>query len=576
MMTAQERRDLAMRAIGSVKMGGKASDFETQTVDFKEEGGSRGLGGVVGPIGSRTDSVASALAKKVACMANTEDGGVLIIGVADNKSGEEAFVGAQTEAAWLKQRIWALTQPNLTIEIEEIEVLGKRLLLMNIPDALREINVNGKLQTRVGSSCVELSGEQARQFLESRRNFDWSAQKSGKRLSEATEEALESARIHFRNAKGTVPDSNRELASRLGILCDNEDDPELTRAGALLLCRYEPAIEQMHLMITDAEGIASRHSVRGPAPLLPLFDDVMALLLTKAFPSKSELVGTQRRNLRSIPELALRESIVNAIMHRDYRIASAVVVALATGSPSDVFKVISPGGLLPGISITNLISTPSRLRNPNLADAFRTLGLAEKEGVGIDTIYREMMKEGHPEPEIIEQDGTLVVRLSGGQPDLRVLEFFTDLGLKSRGLPENVRVIMAIRYLLTKPTIRPEGLASIAQCSRQEAVQTLEQLEEASSIERLLNGSLTFRLNSNSRTQLNELLQYSQRSTLEEQSELVMSYLDSHTDISREEVIAILDVKAARATAVLKEMVSRELLGYVGPTRGRNVRYKKK
>lgn len=35
------------------------------------------------------------------------------------------------------------------------------------------------------------------------------------------------------------------------ILCDNEDDPELTRAGALLLCEYEPAVEQMHLMIAN-------------------------------------------------------------------------------------------------------------------------------------------------------------------------------------------------------------------------------------------------------------------------------------------------------------------------------------
>lgn len=331
----------------------------------------------------------------------------------------------------------------------------------------------------------------------------------------------------------------------------------------------------MHFMITDAEGVASRHSVRGPAPLLPLFDNVMRLLLTEAFPSKSEFVGTQRRDLRPIPELALRESIVNAVMHRDYRISSAVVVALATGSPGDVFKVISPGGLLPGISITNLISTPSRLRNPNLADAFRTLGLAEKEGVGIDTIYREMMKEGHPEPEITEQDGALVVRLSGGLPNLRVLEFFSALGLKDKYLPENIRVIMAIRYLLTKPTIRPEGLALIAQCSRQDALHTLEQLEEVSSVERLLDRSPAFRLSPNSKTQLNELIQYSHRSTLEEQTELVLSYLDSHMEIGREEVMAILNVKEARATTVLKEMVRRELLDYVGPTRGRNVRYKK-
>jgi len=575
MMTFRERRDLAKKALAAVLAGGRAGDFETQQVDFKEENGSRGSGGVVTQIGMRNESVASTLAKEAACMSNTDDGGVLIVGVADAESGIDALVGAQSDAEWLKGRILALTQPGLVVAIEEVFEQDKRVLFIDVPASIREIHFNEKLQTRVGTSCVDLTGEMALGFLQSRRNFDWSALQSGMNLSQAESDAIEIARHLYKSTKGSAPESDRELASRLGILYDNEENPELTRAGALLLCKYEPTAEQMHLMITDVEGVPSRYNERGPAPLLPLFEKVMALLLTEAFPSKTEIVGTQRRELRSIPEVALRESVVNALMHRDYRIPSAVVVALATGSPSDVLKVVSPGGLMPGVSITNLISVPSKPRNRKLADALRTLGLAETEGVGIDTMYREMLKEGHPLPEITEEAGAVVVRLVGGPPDTKILHFYGVLGLKDRNLPENVRAILSIHHLLTESTIRVETLAEIAQCSVGDALYSLEKLEASAAIERLTDRSLAFRLSPSSKTQLGDRITYAHRSSLDTHAELILSFLDSHQDIGRDEVIEILGVKETRASVVLKEMVAQGRLAFVGPKRGSKVRYRK-
>jgi len=576
MMTSLERRELAIKAIGSVIAGGKAGDFETQYVDFKEEVGSRTKGGVVVTIGPRNEIAASTLAKEAACMANTDSGGVLVVGVEDTGSGPNALIGAQSEADWLKERIYALTKPGLVVEVEELLESGKRLLLINVPDVIQEVMYNNKLQTRVVTDCRELTGEDARRFLEARRNFDWSAQRSGMKLSDCIPEAISAGHSRYQMTKGAGAGSDLELVKRLEVTCDDSNDPELTRSGALLFCEFEPGVEQMSLIVTNSEGMPSRFSERGPSPLLPLFDKIMQLLLKEAFPSRQELVGIQRRELRAIPELALRESLVNALMHRDYRIPSAVIVALATGSPSDVFKVVSPGGLLPGLSVANLIATPSRLRNTNLAEALRKLGLAEREGIGIDTIYREMLREGHPAPEITEQSGSLIVRLAGGTPDTSVLHFFTELGLKDRDLPGDVRVIMAADFLLTSPSIRPEDLAVVAQCSRQEAIQVLENLERVAVVERLLNGSLTFRFSDSSKAQLASRIQYQTRSSLDEHIELVLSYLDGKPDIGREEVKNVLNVGATRASVVLKQMVTHEILDYVGPRAGRNVRYKKR
>lgn len=564
-----------MEAIEQLRLGGKADDLEDQWVDFKEERGTRIAGGARVQIDSKSAVVASTLAQESACMANTADGGVLVVGVDDKGAGLNAFVGAQSDGAWLRERIWTLTQPHLAVEVEEVDVFGARLLLINVPDVLQEITVDSKLRTRRGKECVDLTGDQARQFLESRRKFDWTAETSSMHLSDVTPEAVLSAREHYRAENGEVPTSDRELLNRLGVLLGQGNNPELTIAGALLFCEYEPEVEQINTIVTDAEGVASHHRVRGPAPILTLFDKTMDMLRDVAFPSKPKVLGTQRTGLRDIPEVALRESLINAIMHRDYRTQNAHVDASASGVPPNVFKVSSPGGLVEGVSITRLIAASSKPRNPALAEALRVLGLAEKEGVGIDTIYREMMREGHPEPEITEQDGRVLIRLVGGAPDLRTLEFFDELGRRDNSLRGDVRVVMAVIYLRTHATIRAENLSTFAQCLPAEAAGVLERLQDIGYLERVLNRSLSFRLTTIAIEKLGGLTSIARRSTAEEQAELIISYLDFHEDIGRTEVAEILTVTLSRASKLLTQMVTAGLLEYAGAKMGRNVRYRK-
>lgn len=576
MTSSTDRRNLAMGAIAQVLAGGVAKAYETQIIDFKEESGSRGPNNVVIQIGAKGEQAGRELAVEAACMANTDVGGVLIVGVQDDGSGPDAFVGAQSDLEWLKIRIHNLTQPNLFVSIEETFVAGKRILLIDVPESVSDIRVNGKLQTRLGPNCVPLNGEAELNFIQSRKNFDWSAQKSGMRLSQAEPDAIQSARVHFTDAKGIAPASDRELASRLGVLTDNEVDPELTRAGALMFCKFESTAQQIHLVVADSESVASRINLAGPAPLLPLFDEVMRILLTDAFPAEEKYAGVQRMGLRKIPQLALREAIVNGIIHRDYRISLATVTLRAIGDPCEVFKVTSPGGLVAGVTLESLISTPSRSRNTNLAEAFRILGLAEKEGTGIDKIYSAMLKEGHNTPEITESPAGIVCRLSGGEPNLSTLEFFRQLGAQNKSLVEDVRVVLSIDFLLRNPSIRPENLSSLAQCSTEDARYTLNQLEATSTIERLVNGGYSYRLSPQSKSNLASLISYQVRTLFEDQAEIIKSFLDSHSEIRRDEVIALLNVGEARASALLREMVEKGKLEFVGPKRGRNVTYRKK
>jgi ATP-dependent DNA helicase RecG len=565
-----------MAAIRNVVGGTLARDAETAMVDFKIEEGRWDRTGVFVSVGSRHEPAARQLAREAACLANTTTGGVLVVGVEDGRAGSAALVGAESDGDWLRRRIHALTQPNLTVDVEEIHESGARLLLVNVSDALAETYAGNRLRTRVGTDCVELTGDRAREFLEVRRGYDWSAEPSGIRLSQATPAAIDSAAGHYARKHGTGHLGSRELASRLRVLVDDADDPELNRAGALLLCPFEPSMTQIDLLVTTSEGAASRMRIRDVAPILPLYDRVMLTLLDTVFPGQSRLIGGENQTIRALPDLALREAIVNAIMHRDYRIDRATIVALAIGEPADVLKVRSPGGFLPSVSPSRLLATQSTPRNPALAEAVRRLGLAEGEGVGIDSMFRVMLRDGHPEPEIVEDPGEVVVRLSGGAPDLRVRELFDGFARRRRALEEDVRAAIAVDVLTRHPVLRPERLAEVSQTTRDDAARTLGLMEEAGVVERLRDRSYSYRLTSHSRAALAHRIRYQTRTPIQVRMDEVEALLDILPDIGRADLVQHLKVSDPYASRLLRELVrAGRIEGTTRIRRGPNMRYRR-
>lgn len=578
MLDAHSRRQQALDAIDAVLNGAKAADCETEVVDFKEEAGT------VEPktkqrtaIASEHEPAARALAGEAACMATGESGsgGVLVVGVDDTASGPAAFVGTHLDTEWLRRRIYALTQPSLALDvIEELKVADKRIYLINVAPSLEEIRSGGKLRARFGTDCVELTGDRARRFLERRRNFDWSAEPSGLRLSGAVPEALESAHRHYEERHGKSAGSDLALVKRLGVALSDEAAPELSRAGALLLCRFDAGVEQLDVRITRAEGSASQHREQLESPMLLAYDTAWEIL-ADAFPAELVTVGAQRRNIRAIPDEALREALANAVSHREYQHPRASIVALAIGDPVSTLKVTSPGGFPYGVQGDRLLASSSRPRNPMLANAMRVLGLGEGEGVGISTMFRLMLRDGHPEPEIYGEDGKVVCRLPGGSPNRAVREFFDGLGRRDRGLGESVRAHIAINELLQHPVLRPERLATIAQCTTEEALETLNQLSHIDAVEQLVNRSRSFRLTDRGRAQLAERLNYRTRQSLDEHWDMVRAHLDVHDEIGSADAADLLGLTRVRASNILSQLYNdRRLIEPVGSARGRGVRYK--
>ena len=76
--------------------------------------------------------------------------------------------------------------------------------------------------------------------------------------------------------------------------------------------------------------------------------------------------------------------------------------------------VDSPGSLVSGVTVENILAHPSKPRNRLLTEVIRKLGLAEQAGVGIDRIYRDMIRSGHEPPKITSP--TTCEWCSGGGP----------------------------------------------------------------------------------------------------------------------------------------------------------------
>src|SRR5450755_3944245 len=89
------------------------------------------------------------------------------------------------------------------------------------------------------------------------------------------------------------------------------------------------------------------------------------------------------------------------------------IVALSIGDPAITLEITSPGDFPPGVDGVRLLAARSEPRNRALADAMRLLGYAEREGNGIPTMFRVLLRDGHPEPEIYSEGGHIICRLPG-------------------------------------------------------------------------------------------------------------------------------------------------------------------
>lgn len=555
----------AQQAIASIEAGSRVEDVESLTLDCKEEAGRRRRG-AYGPGSPQNETAARALAEEAACLANTE-GGVLLVGIDDKAVGPAAFVGAELDAEWLRERIWAYTEPHLAVETQPESVDGVRILIVLVERGYRLHRSARRFKRRLGTSCVEMSAEDQRRAEEDRSGYDWSAERSEHALADVSEVAVERVRHYLRatNEVSRVELAGRptpDLLRRLGVL-DSQD--RLNNAGMLLFVPGERVLVDFKRRRVPGGSSVDRQELS--APLIEAYHDAKTRIDAVNEVREIQMPGGLRPRINLLPDRAVREALVNALIHRTYGSADPVDVELVGLQ----LIVNSPGGFPEGINEHNIISERSRPRNAALTRVFRSLRLAEQEGVGVDRMFRDMVSVGHGVPTIRERAGRVRCVLVGGEPSAPLVALMASLDEDSQ---EDVDLALILHTLLKRANVAPGELISVLQKLEEEAAEALRRGERAGVLQPVSWSTRRrprWRLSNRALAQLREVLPYITTSA-EEAEEFILRHLQSHASIKPKDVADMLSMTEPSGSRVLRELREAGVLAFGSEqTRGRGV-----
>jgi predicted HTH transcriptional regulator len=132
---------------------------------------------------------------------------------------------------------------------------------------------------------------------------------------------------------------------------------------------------------------------------LPVLVDSIMLFLKKHAMRGADFSEIRRRDVWNIPLEALREAVINALVHADWsQRGGPVRVAFF----DDRIEIENPGILPPGLTMDDMRQGVSKIRNLVIARVFRELKLIEQWGSGVPRIFRETAAAGFPEPYLVE------------------------------------------------------------------------------------------------------------------------------------------------------------------------------
>jgi len=177
------------------------------------------------------------------------------------------------------------------------------------------------------------------------------------------------------------------------------DGEKITNAGVLFFAdnprRYISQCEMILVAFKGTSGIHIYDRVNVQDDLITQFNQAM-LFIKKHLNVRSEIKGINRKDIYELPLPAIREAIVNAIIHRDYSIYGTSIMVEVH---EDRLVIKNPGGLPEGVSI-DFVTQVSIRRNATIADIFARIEKAERIGSGIKRIMRLISEAGMPEPTI--------------------------------------------------------------------------------------------------------------------------------------------------------------------------------
>ncbi|WP_449064523.1 ATP-binding protein [Planomonospora algeriensis] len=548
-------------ALDAILSGRRPGDLESPRLDFKRQGRSR-------------EDTAKDLAQAAACFANSS-GGVLVVGVRDSLPGPEAFEGCDLDEDGVALRVYQLTVPPLSVVAEVRHVLGKRLLVITVPRTPEVHQVDGRATWRVGDQCLPLAGHQIAALVEERRGIDWSAAPTGRPIGDASPIALEVARELLNEhpdpaRQGYARMTDADLVRLLGLV---SPEGTLNRAGDLLMCSQgTEGGELLHYQFRRSSTGDLLASEWYRQPMLRALTGLLDAIGIRTDRTSIDVRHGVQIQVPDLPLRAVREAVVNAAIHRDYRLPGRIQIEQ---SPTRLV-VTSPGRLVPGITLENILTMGSRPRNGRLCGAIRALGLAEEAGVGVDRMYGDMLRVGHHPPLFEEGADYVRVTLRGGAPNAAVARYVATL---PADVGKEADTLLVLFTLLSRKTITAADMAPLLQRNIAETEDVLrslsgppaDMLETTRASARLTHPA--YRLREDAVAALGSAVTYRRRKP-DDTDRKIIDLVREVGYVNARLVTMTVGLHGAQASRFLSDLVSRGLLTRTSQaSRGPGVRY---
>lgn len=538
---------------------------ETLTIEFKSD---------------RNKLQNSDIFDAVVAFANTE-GGDLYLGIED--SGEVTGVHKDhknhtTLAAFIANN----TLPPVSVRAEIIEDIHP-VLKISVPKSYNGIvaTISGKvLRRRIKADGtpenVPMYPAEFASRLSELRMIDYSAMPvlecSIDDFDPLEIEHLRNVILSYNGERSLLDLSDEDLFKALGLVRDFNGQLVPTITGLLLIGRIDAL--KCHIPThTSSFQVLSGTDVKVNddmcLPLLSTIDKINTYM--DAWNPEQEIeMGLFRISVPDFNKRAFREALVNAFSHRDYSKMGRVRIAIN----DDGLTIANPGGFIEGVSIKNLLTAEPHGRNPQLADALKRIGLAEKTGRGIDRIYEGSLLYGNPLPDYSNSTPvTVSLFIPRSKPDPQIAKLVSS-EQNRLGRPLSLNTLLVLNVLKDMPRSNLTDLAEAVNLSEIATKAILDTSIECGIVDIYGSGrNRTYILSPKVYSSKSKRIGYVRQVDIDETRypELIINLAKTNEFISRADVVQLLHVDNNKAYRLLKNLADQGVLEPIN--KGRYAKY---
>lgn len=504
------------------------------------------------------------LVEAVVGLANTE-GGELWLGVEDD-GRPTGLHPEHALLAGLPGLVAARTSPSLSVQVDAVDLDGVRVARIAVPKGQTEVATASGLylRRRIKHDGTPECAPMLPHDRASRRGHlalvDASAQPvAGATLADfdpLERERLRQAVQQYGGDRVLLELDDEAMDGALGFTAREPDGQRVPTLCGLLLIGREGALRELVPSHEFAFQVLQREAVK--------FNEFRRFPLLKALdwletnfrpynPEEELQVGLFRVPVPMVDLAAFREAVANALIHRDYHRLGAVHVRLDDAG----LTVSNPGGLVDGVTLANLLTTEPRPRHRTLADAMKRIGMVERSGRGVDTIYRGMLKFGRPAPDYSRTDlNNVVLRLPTEPADLAFRRLVAEEERRRTSeLP--IDSLIALAALRELKRVSADELAERIQRDALTAKRTLEALTEAGLVEAHGNArGRNYTLSAAVYRRQGDKAGYTRQAGFSaiQNEQMVLNYARQHGQIKRAEVMELCRLTEDQARTLIDRL----------------------